>query len=369
MSELKVEVVEIEEVLPHGNADRLEIAKIKGWYCVVGKGQFQTGARGVYFPIDSILPPALEATLFPEGSKIKLTKSRVKTTKIRGVISQGLLISPSQVEMQHAPVGTDATEALGVKKYEPEEASIPNNMKPSAKRHTNPNFKEYSDIQNAKNYPRLFEEFETVIATEKIHGTNFRAGWVPYVPHGFWERLKTSVLRWISPSWIPKYEFVYGSRRVQLQKKTYNGFYVENVYTKMVKKYDLENKIRHGYVIYGEIYGGGIQKGYTYGLGENEHDMVIFDIMQDDVYIDVNAARSVCLLSDLPFVPVVYQGSFHWDHIRALTLGPSVLSPAQKVREGVVVRSVKEENSPYAGRKQLKFISDEYLLKDQSDFH
>ena len=51
MSELIVEVVEIEDVLEHPNADRLEIAQVKGWACVVQKGLFSRGDKAVYLPI------------------------------------------------------------------------------------------------------------------------------------------------------------------------------------------------------------------------------------------------------------------------------------------------------------------------------
>ncbi len=371
MSELKVEVVEIDDVIPHTNADRLELAKIKGWYCVIGKGQFKKGDRGIYFPIDSVLPKDLELMLFPEGSKIKLRKSRIRTEKIRGAISQGLVIHPSQIGKDYVKVGQDLTQELGVTKYEPEEESIPNQMRPTSKRKMNPHFKEYTDLQNAKNYPDMFKEWENVVVTEKIHGTNFRAGWVPYHPYGFWEKLKFNILQWLAPNRIPKYEFVYGSRRVQLQKKDYAGFYDENVYAKMVRLYNLEERIPHGYVVYGEIYGDEIQKGYHYGKGKNEHDLVVFEVMDvhKSEYLHVHDVAAFCTMRGLRFVPIVYHGPFgDLEAMKKHTLGPSLLAPEQKVREGVVVRSVKEEMTPW-GRKQLKFISDVYLLGEQSDFH
>ena len=366
MSTLKVEVVEIEEILPHTNADRLEVAKIKGWYCVTGKGQFRVGDRAVYFPIDSVLPKELEEKLFPPTSKITLSKGRVKTIKIRGLISQGLLVNPGQVDMHYAPVGTDGTKALGVKKYEPELSTMPKNLMPTAKRHRNPHFKEYTDIENGKNYPAMFREGEKVIATEKIHGTNFRCGWVPYIPETFWQRMKHRFF----PQWSPRYEFVYGSRRVQLQKKPYNGFYAENVYGKMVTQYELEFAIPLGHVIYAEIYGDGIQKGYTYGLAHGEHAMALFEVFNclEERYLTPLEVIAFASRSYLPHVPVVYDGEFSMETMKSLTVGSSVIHESQAIREGIVVRSQEENHSPY-GRKILKFISDEYLLKDQTDFH
>ena len=71
MSEdFKVEVVAIDAILEHPNADRLEIAQVKGWNCVTGKGVFKPGDKCLYIPIDSVLPADLEAYLFPEASEI-----------------------------------------------------------------------------------------------------------------------------------------------------------------------------------------------------------------------------------------------------------------------------------------------------------
>lgn len=361
MSELKVEIVQIDTVEPHPNADRLDVAKIKGWHCVTGKGNFMEGDKAIYFPIDSVLPTDVEQILFPPAQKIKLTNARIRTIKIRGLISQGLLVPLSDLGVSDTTkVGTDLTEKLGVKKYEPEMTTMPKNMMPTAKRHRNPYFKEYSSIENIKNYNRLFEVGEIVVATEKIHGTNFRCGWVPYVPEKLWEK--------IVAYFLPKrkeWEFVYGSRRVQLQKKSFRGFYAENVYGKMVTQYNLEEVIPKGVVIFGEIYGDGIQKGYTYGKGHNEHDMVIFEFMDAKTgeYTSPISAESMSRILKLPFPPILFSGPFGIETMKALTMGDSVLSPKQKVREGIVIRSLGPE------RKIVKFISDEYLLKDQTDFH
>jgi len=96
MAELKVEVVEIEEVIPHENADRLELAKVYGYYVVVGLGEYKAGDHAVYFPVDSILPDDLRDFIFTGG---KITPvSRIRAAKIRGAVSQGLLVSIDKVE-------------------------------------------------------------------------------------------------------------------------------------------------------------------------------------------------------------------------------------------------------------------------------
>ena len=63
MSSLIVEVSRIERVLPHANADALELAHIKGWQCVVPKGRYTAGDLVTYVPVDAVLPAELSERL------------------------------------------------------------------------------------------------------------------------------------------------------------------------------------------------------------------------------------------------------------------------------------------------------------------
>jgi RNA ligase (TIGR02306 family) len=368
ISTLKVEVVKIDDVLNHPNADRLSIAVVKGWNCVVGKDSFKAGDIAVYIPIDAVLPPELEAKLFPPDSKIKLHNSRIKTIKIRGAISQGLLVSVEEVDLEGCLVGEDAAEYLGITKYEPPVKSLPGLFgKPSArKRPENPEFRRYTDIENAKHYPNLFELGEEVVISEKLHGSSERFGWLPFHAYTFWGKLKKFFH--ISPD----YEFVVGShyRQVSGWSKTY---YDENIYTKMAH----ECKSKHlpfGLIFYGEIVGDGVQKGYTYGCSQSEHKLAIFDIMDTystggPRYLNHAETAYYCNLYGLTHVPVLYRGPWQgMEHAKSLTKGPSVFAPSQPIREGVVIKPVVEQ-ACHAGRKILKLLSDDYLLKDNTDWH
>ena len=366
MSDYVVEVVEIDKVEKHPNADRLDLATIKGWQCVVSKDSFKDGDRAIYIPIDSIIPEAIECTLFPLGSKVKLHKSRVRTIKLRGAISQGMLVKPAMFGLDTIKVGKDVKDILGIIKYEPKinkgDGSL--NTAKSTKRNQNKNFNKYTKISNYKNYPELFKEGDEVVITEKIHGTNFRAGWVKRDTSKWYNKL-ARFFRFIS-----EYEFVYGSHNVQLQNKfLWKGFYDKNVYAEAVKIYNLENRLEKGYVIYGEIYGYGIQKNYDYGFKDSGHALRIFDIQKDGKYLDAEDCIEQCKIFGLPHVPVLYIGEYNKDNAKKLSTGGSVIDPANKVIEGVVIKPLKEQQS-YAGRKILKLINDNYLLlKDNSEFH
>ena len=368
MSSLLVEIVKISGILPHDNADKLEIAAVKGWYCVVAKGTFKVGEKAVYIPIDSVLGEPTLSTLFPEGSKIRPTNGRIRTIKIRGVVSQGMLARLDTLSLPYSlEVGADVAKLLNITKYEPpvEPTRLGGQTSPASRKDINPNFKKYTGIENFKNYHNVFEEGETVVITEKIHGTNFRCGWVPTATDTFLKKVK-KFLRI-----LPKYEFVYGSHNVQLTNKfIYDGFYQDqgNVYSKIVHKYDLKNILKSGQVLYGEIYGEGIQKGYTYGT--KDHKLVVFDMMWDGKYLDPFVMKLTCGYNNLPTVPILYEGSFSAEKAKELTLGDSVLCPTQKVREGIVIKPVRESNHPRCGRKVLKLVSDIYLLdKTNSDHH
>jgi RNA ligase (TIGR02306 family) len=308
----------------------------------------------------------VESRIFGPESKVKLNNSRVRTIKLRGAISQGLVVTPDTFSDKLPGVklkeGTDVTKILGVTKYE-----APSNLSPrsgsaaTSKKQTNPNFRKYTGIENAKNYPKVFEDGEEVIVTEKVHGTNFRAGYVPFHADTLWKRIKLAL------NIAPKYDFVYGSHNVQLQSKLlYKGFYETNVYAEAVVKYSLRDVLKPGEVVYGEIYGDGIQKGYIYGCKKGERKLVLFDVMKDGVYLDAIEGKKFIEARHLPYVPVLYTGPFDKEKIIKLRDGDSVMAPSQKVREGVIVKPLKEITC-FIGRKMLKYISDAYLLKNQDN--
>ena len=361
MSTLKVEVVRPNAILPHPNADRLEIAQIKGWQCVVPKGEFTTKTLCVYFPIDSILPEKLEAKIFGSESKVKLSNHRVKTIKLRGAISQGLLLAADDlfdIVEDQLHEGIDVTKRLGVTKYEPPVESTPQAKgQQTSRKQTNPNFRKYTDIENYKNHPDLFQEGEPVWVLEKIHGTNFRAGWVESYANTWWKKVKKVL------GLFPKYEFVYGSHNIQLQdRKTMGGL---NVYLEAVEKYDLRKRLKPGEVVYGEIYGEGIQKGWMYDCKPGERKLIVFDIQLNGQYLTHNSVIGICYALSLAVVPSV-RIMYDKNLVEIYVNYDSDLYNG--LREGVVIKP-QHETSCYIGRKILKWKSDQFLLREVDDTH
>lgn len=93
----------IEELKPIEGADKIEAARVKGWWIVVKKDQFKVGDRVIYYEIDSLLPVKPEFEFLLKGSTLKKSVIdgkeyegiRLKTIKLRGALSQGLILPVS----------------------------------------------------------------------------------------------------------------------------------------------------------------------------------------------------------------------------------------------------------------------------------
>lgn len=396
MSKLIITVEPVSEINSIPNADRIVLATVKGWNTIIAKDSFCLRQLGIFIPPDAVLPQSLI-----EEQKLDFLKSdgRVKTLKLKGVISQGLLLPLSALKGYHPRVGEDVGDRLGIKKYEPEVKSVSKSkdtyislwnryvakeitlrrfvakivwiiydsyFKP--KKRGNPNFKEYTDIQNQKHYPVLFQEGEEVIISEKIHGTNFRAACLPRNP--------SLIDKWFHLT--PTYEFVYGSHTVQKMPLSGPGYYGEDVYGKVAAMYKLKDLIPPGYTIYGEIFGenkpgAAIQKGFSYGI--EKIDVRFFDVKKDDKYLSWDEFVKFCNERELPIVPILYRGPFTAEILKSKTHGNTTVtsicfkdydSPElviiDQIREGCVVKPIVETYDNRVGRKVLKSVSADYLL-------
>jgi RNA ligase (TIGR02306 family) len=121
----------VDTVSPIENADMLEVVTLVGkcWKIVNRKGDLKAGDRVVYFEIDSFLPvgnPNFEFLRdrcykkFTHNDEIIGEGFRVKTIKLRGVVSQGLVMPCSAFELILSVLedGYDLTDIIGVKNYD-----------------------------------------------------------------------------------------------------------------------------------------------------------------------------------------------------------------------------------------------------------
>lgn len=382
MSTLKIPITTIKELNPHPGADRLEIARCFDYDVVVPRDVFKVGQSVIYVPVGAILSDWLEELIFGEDSKIHRSDNRIKAIKIRGVVSQGMLIdpySPGIVEKLPYPMliledllDLDVSKELGITKWSPPEKSLPGIMKVPA--NLNPykvrEFKEYTDVEHGKYYDRVLQDGEPVVITQKLHGTSARYGWFPRTPISLLDKALNFL------GWLPGWQFCWGSRRCQIQSKpgkTHGGFKSEkqcvefgDVYTKIKKQENLEEKIPKGYSVYGEIVGGGIQKGYLYNCGINQHKFYVYDVMKEGKWLSFAERMAFCEMVGLEAVPVLYQGPYS----KAVVEEKLVINVISKEpNEGVVCEPAIDRTSPACGRIKLKWINEAYLmLKDNTEF-
>lgn len=377
-STFKVPFTKILAVNEHTNAHSLELYTVFGWQVIARKGSFKVGDSVIYIPIDSILPADLEAAIFGPDSKVKLHKSRVRQIRLRGLASQGMLVSVDTVAHflgmdRVRRLGTyeeneNLAEELGIKKYEPpvKGDSSPKAKNPRNKPLENSRFHKYNGVNNIKWFPNFFRDEEVVIQ-EKIHGSCCRAFYGKTEANTLWKKL----LKFIG--FLPKYEYCYGSNNVQLQeRKSYTGFYGEDVYGAVLRKVDAFNKLKPGETIYGELIGPGIQNNYTYG--HTEHHFVLYDVKREredgsQEFLDPEEAEAFAKERGFDFVPVLYRGIMHQGKAYDLTSGPSVYCPDQKVREGIVIKA-RTGYGVNGSKRALKWLNEVYLDdKSNSDFH
>lgn len=129
-------IVRIDEIRPIPKADRLEIAAIGVWECVIAKDSMKAGDEALYLEIDAAI--AMDNPLLDKFDKryLRVTKDEdtgkdwtvVKTVRLRGALSQGLLLPRHHYEnsvIGNESVGTNVTNLIDVLKYvSPKEAKL-----------------------------------------------------------------------------------------------------------------------------------------------------------------------------------------------------------------------------------------------------
>jgi RNA ligase (TIGR02306 family) len=281
---------------------------------------------------------------------------RTSTVKLRGCISQGLILDVPKGNWKE---GDDVAKELGITKYEVPEPSFSISGNQTSKKKPNPYFDKYTEIENIKNFTNVFKGEDEVVVTEKIHGTNARYGLLPMEVSEH-DNLFNKLRKWFVVNIMKKtHEFCYGSHNVQLTVGNSDSLYDNNVYAKIAKKYDFKKYLCKDMIIYGEIFGKGIQD-LTYG--RKDISFRVFDIKLNGKYADWDFVEKFCDLVRLPHVPVLYKGAWYDGLIADYTDGNSVIQKDQ-IREGIVIKPLKEENNSRLGRKILKSVSVAYLTR------
>lgn len=329
----KAEVVQLTEFHPIEGADRIMRADVFGGYpCVVLKNEAIPGSLWVYIPPDSVVKVTRPEFSFlnAPGNGVRTDNTvRIKTRKFRKQQSMGLLI-PAPAG---AKVGDDLAEQLEITHYEPPEKgsaytaptsrlekiaamifrrSLRYGEKPPGMHVP------YYDIEALRRYPQVFEG-KDVVVTEKIHGSNVAYAWQF---RGWWHRI-----------FRPMREQHLRVRSRTVWKNPHQGWYHCTAVTEGIKELLKENP---DFVLFGEVYGPGVQKGFNYGV--EKPTFVGFDIWNHGTqsWLPTPLALEICKEFNVPHVPVLYTGKFDFEHITKLAEGKTVLG-GDHVREGVVI--------------------------------
>lgn len=291
----------------------------------------------------------------------------VRSVKLKGVYSECLIIKPEQVGLDPDCLieGTDLMETMGIFKYEPPVKQVQLASGRKIKYRDNPNFGIYYKFPNLKNVTGMFTEEDNVQITRKLHGTNARYGIVKKRSLSFMDKVK-KFFRIADP--LIDYEYVYGSHNVEKGSDS-QGFYSTDVWKTVAEKYDIKNKLREwalkrhevdnlgsGVIIYGEIYGAGIQKNYDYGLKEIEFagfDLVVDGKYETTLYTEWTFGPYNL---DLPHVPVLYEG-FWKQEIQDKFVFNNNIEGTKIPHEGIVIKHVSGERN-----KVAKVINPDYLI-------
>ncbi len=326
-------IVKIEELQPIQGADKIETARVRGWWVVVKKGDFKIGDTAVYFEIDSLLPDKPEYEFLKRGSALKsstldgavVTGIRLKTIRLRGALSQGLLL-PVPKELKEVYVGQDVSEELGVFKYE---APIPAQLSGIAKG-SFPGFIPKTDEERIQNMAEVINGY---YVTEKLDGSSVT---------------------------FYKKDGVFGacSRNLELVEG-------DSTQWKIARELNIVEKLPEGFAIQGELVGEGIQKN---PLNITGHKVFFYNVFHIDAVRYLGHEQFVEFITGLGLETVpILETNFALprtvDEVLKYAEGKSALCPTAE-REGVVVRPMIEKQHRN-GRFSFKAISNNYLLNEE----
>lgn len=343
-----VTVEKINKIIEHPNADRLEIAQVRGWQVIVKKDEFKEGDLCLFFEIDSFLPVDDNYEFLRKNSyKNHPTLGegfKIKSNKLRGVLSQGLILPIAvlydKVTDAVFDIGDDVTSFLNVQKWEP---PIPIGLNGNAKGNF-PYFIKKTDLDRIQN---CFDVVSTIdcewVIEEKLDGTSCT----------IYHNSEFS-------------SFGYCSRNFEL-KIPENGD--TNMYYSIVEKGDFQNvlkKYNKSIAIQGELCGPKIQNN-IYKL--NEPTLFVFDIWLIDKQRYATRLERFDIIKDLNILgcnitQVPHLGTCNTPKTldEFLTMANGISKLHNTPREGIVFKSFDVINNEIVA---FKAISNNFLLKHE----
>lgn len=405
-------IVRIKEILPHTNADTLEIIPIGEYQVVSKKGQFAVGDLAVYIQPDSVVPQTepfrfiwepylIDRANTPHlcqhaNSVVKCKfgneevwqctncmlvnpqlvpekKRRITVRKFRSEWSEGLLLPISDFPELYREIdpgfkslnideGDDVSDLLGITHYDPDAGSEDGS-------------EEFAPKEKKKKYPKTLR------------------GWIGFILAKFRIRRSQQFLEQTDTLGIPVYdvnalknypdtfeehepvivtEKIHGSNARYLFHDGTMYVGSRNKWTAPGSSNPFRNALKlnpwieewcrahEGHVLWGEV--TGVQKGFDYGSKDNQ--FFVFDVRKPDGTWAEYGERIDTTGLDGHFVPILYIGPYDLEKIKTLVDGNSTVEGAKHIREGIVIKSQHERRIRGVGRTQMKIVSNKFLEKD-----
>lgn len=328
-----VSIQTVESITPIEGADQIVAAKVMGWTVVVKKNEFRPGDPCVFFEIDSVLPQSA-----PWAEFLRPHGFRVKTLKLRGVLSQGLALPVSILTGELPPREIDLRDRLGVTKFE---AALPDTREiagpfPAAIPKT--------DEIRLQSAPAVLDELrgQPFYVSTKCDGTSAT----------FFRPLEGPL--------------VVCSRNWALRPGN-------NPVWRVVDSLRLAEVLPPGLAVQGELCGPGIQKNR---LGLADVALRVFSVYDARPgagrFLPFRDFIAFCAEHGLTTVPIeqVVEGdeAARFEHTLAgwLERARGVYAGTKSRKEGIVIRPLVEmPSATLGGRLSFKVINNDYLLKDE----
>jgi len=334
---MKLATIEaIKELKPHGNADRLELARVCGWQCVVKKGEFSEGDRVVFIAIDTLMEPAswnsfLVKTDEPEG------RVRLRTVRLRGEYSQGLVLPITVLPEQYQalPQGSEVGEVLGVTKYEKE---IPAHLAGIALGPFPSHICASTDEENGLSNEELVKEVlkGPLTVTRKLDGSSctviIQEGAITHV-----------CSRRLTLKEDDKNSFWRAARKLSLQALDGPGFSLKNSPTVAIQ---------------GELMGPGVQGNQ---LNLSGHQLYVFQVRVEREFLPYDAMANFCReVLQCEVVPKIADIDCGADLDTLQKLADLQILPSGEPAEGIVVRTMSYQPGGDARPLGFKLINRNY---------
>lgn len=369
-----VTIRKVAEIKPIPNADNIELAIVDGWQCVVKKGEFKVGDNGLYFEIDSFIPmgkPYFEFLRKDAREWNGILGTKIRTIKLRGQISQGLLLSKetisSPLPLKEGEYLDNLAKHFGVVKWEREE--------PQQEIRKDSWLDPIIRFFVPKKYrPVVFDFIYSKFFKRKSKG---KSSFPSFIPKTDQDRIQNVINKKLGST--DEYRVTVkmnGSSMTMYVRDGIFGHCSKNIklgvedgsrFSEIVKRYNVNSLLPNilglrNIAIQGELCGPGIQGNYE---NLETTDFFVFDMWDinnqnymapydRDILLE-ELGRGGLLFKRVPHIATVHLDSFKSvDDYLTFAEGPSY-TPGVK-REGVVFQKSD-------GTDSFKVVSNSYLLK------